>query len=68
MIKVVILMSVKEIINLLEQKVGKQIPIEDILVEATDRGIKEEEAKEALDKLKRSGDIFEPRQNVIQKI
>ena len=62
------IMSVKEIINLLEQKVGKQIPIEDILVEATDRGIKEEEAKEALDKLKRSGDIFEPRQNVIQKI
>jgi len=62
------IMAIKEIISHLEQKVGKQVPIEDINVEATDRGIKEEEVKEILDKLKRSGDVFEPRSGVIQKI
>ncbi len=62
------IVTIKEIINQLEQKVGKQIPVEDIIVEATDRGIKEEDIKEAIEKLKRSGDVFEPKQGVIQKI
>ncbi len=62
------IVTIKEIINQLEQKVGKQIPVEDIIVEATDRGIKEEDIKEAIEKLKRSGDVFEPRNGFISRI
>ena len=62
------IVTIKEIINQLEQKVGKQIPVDDIIVEATDRGIKEEDIKEAIEKLKRSGDLFEPRNGFISRI
>ena len=42
--------------------------MDDIIVEATDRGIKEEDIKEAIEKLKRSGDLFEPRNGFISRI
>ena len=60
--------NIKEIINELEERIGKSIPIEDIVAEARSKGIEEARIEEALDKLKRSGDIFEPRRGFIQKI
>ena len=59
---------VKEIISELENKIGKTIPIEDIIRGATEKGIEEEKIEEAIEKLKRSGDLFEPRRGFIQRI
>jgi len=59
---------VKEIINDLESKVGKTIPLDDIIEESKNQGITEEKVEEVLEKLKRVGEIFEPRRNFVQKL
>ncbi|MFH2019828.1 MAG: minichromosome maintenance protein MCM [archaeon] len=59
---------IKEILTELETKVGKQIPIEDVLIEASNKGIKEEIVMETIEKLKRSGDLYEPKKGHIAKI
>jgi len=62
------IMMVKEIIHELEAKLGKTIPIEDVQKEANERGIDSEAVEEAIEKLKRSGDIFEPKRGFVAKI
>ncbi|MBW2984923.1 minichromosome maintenance protein MCM [Candidatus Woesearchaeota archaeon] len=62
------IITIKDIISELENKVGKTIPIDDIMDEARNREIAEEKVEEVLEKLKRSGDIFEPRRGFIQKL
>jgi len=62
------ILGVREIINELEGKVGKVIPIEDIIAEAKEKGINEDKVNESIDKLKRSGEIFEPKQNFVSRI
>jgi replicative DNA helicase Mcm len=59
---------VKEIINDLESKVGKTIPIDDIIEESKSKGIAEEKVEEVLEKLKRVGEVFEPRRGFLSKI
>ena len=60
--------QIKEIISDLESKVGKTIPIDDIIEEAKDKGIAEEKVEEVLEKLKRVGEIFEPRRGFLSRI
>jgi len=62
------IMAIKEIINELEEKIGKTIPMEEIINLAQERGIKEDDVDDSIQKLKRSGDLFEPRRNHISKI
>ncbi len=60
---------VREIINSLEEKTGnKQISIEDIIEAASEKGLAEDDIEEAIEKLKRSGDLFEPKRGHISKI
>lgn len=59
---------VKEIINDLENKIGKTIPIEDITQEAKSKGVESDKVDEVIEKLKRAGDIFEPRHGFVSKI
>ena len=59
---------VKEIITGLEVKSGKTVSQEDIFIEATARGLKEENIREIIEKLKRAGDIYEPKKGFISKI
>jgi replicative DNA helicase Mcm len=60
---------VKEILSKIEEKSGsKSVPFEDIAIEAAEKGIDEDMLYELIDKLKRSGDIFEPKKGFIQKI
>ncbi|MBS3176847.1 minichromosome maintenance protein MCM, partial [Candidatus Woesearchaeota archaeon] len=59
---------VKEIINEVESQLGKTIPVEEILKFTTEKGVTEEEVDEVLQKLKKAGDIFEPRRGFIQKL
>ena len=62
------ILVLKDIIAELETKHGKIVPIKDIVTEASAKGISEEKADEALERLKRSGDIFEPRRGAISRI
>ncbi|MAG53053.1 MAG: AAA family ATPase, partial [Nanoarchaeota archaeon] len=62
------ILGVREIINELEGKIGKVIPIEDIIAEAKEKGIDEDKVNESIEKLKRSGEIFEPKQNFVSRI
>ena len=59
---------VREIINAFEAKGKKTIPIEEIVSEATAKGLTEAQVEEVLDKLKRSGDLFEPKRGHVQRI
>ncbi len=59
---------IKEIITELEREVGKTIPIDDLERVAKERNIDENTVNEALEKLKRSGDIFEPKRGFISKV
>ncbi len=59
---------IKEIFSELENKIGKTIPIGDVVTEAKNKGIDEERVEEILQKLKQTGDIFEPRRGFVQKM
>ena len=58
----------KEIIGELETRLGKSIPIDDVVAEAKNRGLDEDKVEEALERLKRSGDVYEPRRGFVSKI
>jgi len=60
--------TIKEIIAELEGKIGKTIPLDDIIEQAKQRNIDEDDVEEAIQKLKRAGDIFEPRRGFISRI
>ncbi|MFH0977816.1 MAG: minichromosome maintenance protein MCM [Candidatus Woesearchaeota archaeon] len=62
------IVSIKEIIVELENKLGKTIPIEDIMRLATEKGMDESDVESAIEKLKRSGDIYEPRHGIISRL
>jgi replicative DNA helicase Mcm len=59
---------IKEVIAELENKLGKTIPLEDVVRDATQKGMTDSEVEELIQKLKRSGDIFEPRHGFISRI
>jgi len=63
-----VIQMVKDIILDLENKVGKQILRDDIIEEAKNKGIDENRVDETIEKLKRVGEIFEPRRNYISRI
>lgn len=62
------IITVKDILTELEAKVGKTISIDDIMAEARNRGLDSEKVEEALEKLRRTGDVFEPRRGFISKL
>ncbi|MEK6868230.1 MAG: AAA family ATPase, partial [Nanoarchaeota archaeon] len=63
------IVGVREIIHDLEEKLNnKIIPVEEIIRAAGEKGLSEEKVIESIEKLKRSGDIFEPRKGHISRI
>ncbi len=60
--------TIKNIIVELEKKVGKTIMTTDIIEAAAEKGVEESDVEEAIEKLKRSGDIFEPKSGFISKL
>ena len=62
------IVEVKHVISDLEKEVGKSIPVEDVVKRAEERGIDKSTCEETIEKLKRSGDIFEPKPGIIQKL
>jgi replicative DNA helicase Mcm len=57
-----------DIIDMLEKKIGKPVPKEEIVVTAEEQGIKSDDAEELLRRLKTEGSIFEPRINFVERI
>ncbi|MEM2772672.1 MAG: hypothetical protein QXR88_02385, partial [Candidatus Pacearchaeota archaeon] len=66
-IEIAKILLLRENINKLESRLGKTIPIKEIKKELEGR-INEDEIDEIIDKLKRSGDIYEPKKGYIEKI
>ena len=62
------IMIIKDIIGLFEEKGKKSIPMEDIVAEAVEKSISESQVEEIIEKLKREGEIYEPRRGFISKI
>ena len=62
------IVKIRELIHELEQKVGKLIPIEDLILAASEKGIDEQQVNEAVDMLKRDGSLYEPRKNFVSRI
>lgn len=58
---------VRDIINSLEKKT-KAVPIEEIISEAVAKGLNEAKVEEIIERLKREGEIFEPRAGFISKV
>ena len=61
------MLAVKDVIAELENKM-KPVPIDAIIAGAKEKGVDEDKVEEAIERLKRSGDVFEPRRGFIQKI
>ena len=61
------IIMVRETISRLEGKMGKLIPIEEIQKEIGKK-MDKEEIKDSIQKLKQTGDIFEPRAGFIQRV
>ncbi|MBW3012677.1 AAA family ATPase, partial [Candidatus Woesearchaeota archaeon] len=62
------IVGVRDIIIELENKLGKVIPTDDIIKEAETKGISATKVEESIEKLKRSGDIFEPKPGFISRL
>ena len=59
----------KEIIAALEEQLNtKMIPVENIIEAAKEKNIPPEKVEESLEKLRRSGDIFEPKRGFVQRL
>ncbi|RLG16746.1 hypothetical protein DRN62_03095, partial [Nanoarchaeota archaeon] len=59
---------IREIMAELEEKFGENIPLREILKEAKERGIDEAKAEEVIDKMKRDGEIFEPKHGFLRRL
>ncbi len=62
------IMKVKDIIKELDQELGKQIPIEEVIAMCKEEGVSAEEAEEIIEQLNRSGDIYEPKPGFISRL
>ena len=62
------IVAIKKIISDLESERDMDVLIDDIIEVAEEKGINRDIVDETLEKLKRSGEIFEPKKGVIQKI
>jgi len=60
--------TIREIIQDLEGQIGKTVPLEDIQKIGQEKGMTVSEVEEIIEKLKRSGDIYEPRYGFVARV
>jgi len=60
--------TIKELIIEIENKFGRTFPTSELVKEAKERGLDESKVEEIIEKLKRSGDVFEPKNGFLQRI
>lgn len=61
------ILIVREALIRLESRTGKLVPVEELRTELADK-VNEQEFEDIIDRLKRSGDIFEPKRGFVQRI
>ena len=59
---------IREIIRKLESKIGKMIPIQDIIDEAGNKDLDQAQVEEVIEQLRREGEVFEPRRGFISPL
>ncbi|MBI4448865.1 minichromosome maintenance protein MCM [Candidatus Woesearchaeota archaeon] len=59
---------IRETLNELTAKLGKTFELKDLIEIVTSKGVTEQEAEEVLEKMRKEGEIFEPRRGMIQKM
>ena len=59
---------IREIIDTLENEMGKVIPLEAVTERAEEKGLKTGEVEEIIEKLRRNGDLYEPRRGFLSKL
>ncbi len=59
---------IRKVIEELEAKLGKNIPMFEIIKECEDEGLERGKVEEILEELKKKGDIFEPKAGIVQRI
>ncbi|MEK6835435.1 MAG: minichromosome maintenance protein MCM [Nanoarchaeota archaeon] len=59
---------IREIIKKLEAKIGKMIPIQDIINEASVKELDQAQVEEVIEQLRREGEVFEPRRGFISPL
>lgn len=63
------ILIVREAITRLEHRLGhKLIPIDELVKEMADKGMSPDDVSEIIDRLRREGEIFEPKKGFIQRI
>ncbi|MBS3118427.1 hypothetical protein J4417_01970 [Candidatus Woesearchaeota archaeon] len=64
------MMVVKEMLVKIEEEMGgnKQIEKEKLVAACVEKGIKSDELEKILELMHRSGEVFEPRRGVIQRL
>ncbi|MEK6841139.1 MAG: minichromosome maintenance protein MCM, partial [Nanoarchaeota archaeon] len=62
------IVTIREIIKRLENKLGKMIPITDVITEAAEQNINEAQVEEVIEQLKREAEIFEPRRGFVSRL
>jgi replicative DNA helicase Mcm len=60
--------NIKDIIKELEGLIGKQIPVDDIVLKAKEKGMDPDKVEDIIDVLKKEGVIFTPRSGFISRI
>ena len=62
------ILIIREIIKELEAKGKKTIPLEDILAEAAEKNLTESQVEEIIEKLKKEGEVYEPKRGWIARL
>jgi replicative DNA helicase Mcm len=62
------IVMIRELIKELEAKFGKSVPVEAVAEEASKRNISEDQVDEAIERLKREAEVFEPKKGFISRL
>ena len=59
---------IREAINELTNTLGKTFPLKDLIDATREKGLSEKDAEEIIERMKRDGDIFEPRRGFLSRM
>ena len=62
------IIMVRELIKELETKYGSNIPLEDLVDAAKERGVEEARVEEIIERMKREGELFEPKHGIVRRM
>ncbi len=62
------IITMQEILKELEKTIGDNIPVEDVIAAAKEKGIDESKAEELLNGMKKAGEIYEPKHGIIRRM